>query len=224
MPAKAAIQRVAGVFRTPAPVQAGGQVLCGMDLHGLAMRVSLNSGYKMESGMKNLVQTIASWRGKLPSLILISVILLGCQSTSLAPMGRTVPQNKWIFLSQSGDQSGTWRSEDLLLNYKYDRYENQLSISGIIRFAGRIMNNYGIVQYFHLDAIPVDAQGKVLDMIGLTTAGDLNTVYDNPIDFDKILTLPPGTAAMAFSYRGRVSGGGSGFDGGFMDFWEYPVY
>jgi hypothetical protein len=178
----------------------------------------------MERGMKNLAQALASWRSKLLSLISISVILLGCQSISLAPIGHTVPQNKWIFLSQSGDQSGKWQSEDLLLNYKYDRYQNQLSISGVIRFAGRIMNNYGIVQYFHLDAIPVDAQGKVLDMIGLTTAGEINTVYGDPIDFDKILTLPPNTAAIAFSYRGRVSGGGSGFDGGFMDFWEYPVY
>jgi hypothetical protein len=178
----------------------------------------------MERRMKNPARALASWCWKLLTLVLINVILLGCQSVSLTPIGHTVPENRWILLSQSGDQSGTWQSEDLILDYKYDRYQDHLSISGIIRFAGRIMNNYGIVQYFHLDAIPVDSQGKVLGMIGLTTAGDLNTMYDDRVDFYKILTLPPNTTAIAFSYRGRAYGSGSGFDGGFMDFWDYPVY
>jgi hypothetical protein len=155
---------------------------------------------------------------------MISVVLLGCQSASFAPMGHMVPEDKRLLLSQSGDQSGTWRTEDLILDYKYDRYQDQLSISGTIRFAGRITNNYATVQYFHLDAIPVEAQGKVLDMISLTTAGDINTLYEGPVDFYKILTLPPNTTAIAFSYRGRAYGSGSYFDGGFMDFWDYPVY
>jgi hypothetical protein len=178
----------------------------------------------MESWMKNVGEALATRYWKIPSLILISAILLGCQSLSFKPIGHMVPEKKSLFLSQSGDQSGAWKSEDLILDYKYDRYQNQLSISGIIHFASRITNNYSIIQYFHLDAIPVDAQGKVLDMISLTTAGDLNALYDGPVDFYKILTLPPNTAAIAFSYRGRAYGSGSYFDGGFMDFWEYPVY
>lgn len=174
--------------------------------------------------MRSLAEALVSWCRKLPNLILISIILSGCQSLGSQPIGRTVPENKWILLSQSGDQSGTWRNEDLILDYKYDRYQSQMSISGIIRFAGRITNNYSVIQYFHLDAIAVDTQGKVLQMIGLTTVGDLNSLYDGPSDFNKILTLPPNTAAIAFSYQGRAMGNGSGFGGGYMDFWEYPVY
>jgi hypothetical protein len=180
--------------------------------------------FRVERGMKSFAHALASWRRKPLTLIFISVLLLGCQSTTFAPIGHTVPENRWIFLSQAGDQSGTWRTEDLILVYKYDRYESHLNISGTIRFANRITGNYGFIQYFHVDAIPVDAQGKVLDMISLTTAGDLNSMYDGPVDFSKILTLPPSTAAMAFSYRGRAYGSGSYFDGGFMDFWDYPVY
>lgn len=164
-----------------------------------------------------------SWR-TLSGLILVSAILLGCQGMAFEPTGRTVPEDKWIFLSQAGDQTGTWRNQDLTLDYKYDRYQNQLSISGIIRFSGRFAYNYSLIQYFHLDVIPVDAQGKALEMIGLTTAGDLNSLYDGPVDFYKILTLPPNTAAIAFSYRGRASGNASGFGGGYLDFWEYPLY
>jgi hypothetical protein len=183
---------------------------------------SLYSG--MERGMRVFVEMLCSGCGKLPSLFLISVMLLGCQSLNFTPIGHTVPQNKWIFLSQSGDQSGSWRSEDLILDYKYDRDHSQVYISGVIRFGGPIRNQFQIIQYFHLDAIPVDAQGKVLDMIALTSAGEINMLYDGPIDFSKMLTLPANTAAIAFSYRGRASGGGSYFDGGFADFWEYPVY
>jgi hypothetical protein len=174
--------------------------------------------------MRNLTEAFASSCWKLPNLILIGVFLLGCQGAAFQPIGRTVPESKWIVLSQSGDQSGTWQNEDLLLDYKYDRYQSQMSISGVIRFAGRIINNYTVIQYFHLDAIAVDAQGRVLEMIGLTTAGDVNSLYDGPVDFYKILTLPPNTAAIAFSYQGRAQGSGSYFDGGYMDFWEYPVY
>lgn len=174
--------------------------------------------------MNNIGKELAARRWRLPVLILIGVILSGCESVSLMPVGHMVPANKWIHLSQSGDQSGRWRTEDLFLDYKYDRYQSQLNISGVIVFAGRISGNYSIVQYFHLDAIPVDAQGKVLNMISLATAGDINTLYDGPVNFSKVLTLPPETAAIAFSYRGRAYGGHSYFDGGFMDFWEYPVY
>jgi hypothetical protein len=174
--------------------------------------------------MRNLVEGLSTGCWKLPSLVLVSVILLGCQGLNVAPVGHTVPQNKWISLSQAGNQSGIWQTEDLIMDYKYDRDHSQLYISGVIRFASPIRFQFELVQYFHLDAIPIDAQGKVLDMIALTTAGELNTLYDGPIDFSKVLTLPANTAAIAFSYRGRASGGGSYFDGGFADFWEYPVY
>ena len=174
--------------------------------------------------MKHLAEALTSGCGKLPSLILISVILWGCQSLTVDPKGHTVPEADWILLSQSGNQSGRWQSEDLVLDYKYDRDHSQLSIYGIVHFTERITGNFPAVQYFHLDAIPVDAGGRVLDMIGLTSAGDVNMLYDGPIDFNRILTLPPNTAAIAFSYRGRAYGGDLGFGGGYMDFWIYPVY
>jgi hypothetical protein len=174
--------------------------------------------------MMGFAEELCSGCGKLLSLILTSIILLGCQSLNVAPTGHTVPQNKWILLSQAGNQSGIWQTEDLILDYQYDRDHSQFYISGVIRFAGPIRNQFEIVQYFHLDAIPVDSQGKVLDMIGLTSAGEMNLLNDGPIEFNKTLTLPANTTAIAFSYRGRASGGGSYFDGGYADFWEYPVY
>ncbi len=162
--------------------------------------------------------------GKLLSLILTSFILLACQSPSVKPAGRTVPEGKWVLLSQYEGQSGRWESNDLTLDYKYDRDQSQLGISGVIHFTGPIRGEYEIVNYFHLDIIPVDVQGTVLDMIGLTSEAEINLLYDGPINFYKTLSLPANTAGMAFSYTGRASGGGTYFDGGFTDFWEYPYY
>jgi len=174
--------------------------------------------------MKDSERPLFSACGRLLGCMLLMALMFGCQSISFDPKGRTVPEGRWIGLPRAGEYSGTWTNEDLTLAYKFVRNQNQLRISGSIEFADRITHNFLIVQYFHLDAIPVDGQGKVLDMIGLTSAGDVNTLFDRSLDFSSILTLPPNTAAIAFSYRGRAYEGDGGEGGGIMDFWEYPLY
>jgi hypothetical protein len=174
--------------------------------------------------MNDFLKGLCSGCAKLLKLILVSFVLLGCQSVEVGTTGRTVPQNKWILLSEAGNQSGKWQTQDLILEYEYDRDHTHLYITGVIHFVTPIRNQWGLVEYFHLDLIPVDAQGAVLEMIPLTTTGEVNLLTDGPVDFTKTLTLPGNTAAMAFSYTGKGSGGGSYFDGGYGDFWEYPYY
>ena len=174
--------------------------------------------------MKDLARPLFSTCCRLVGFMLVLVLLFGCQSLSFDPKGHTVPESSWISLPQSGESSGTWTNEDLTLAYNFARNQSQLNISGTIQFADRITDSFRIIQYFHLDAIPVDAQGKVLDMIGLTAAGQVNTLFDRSVDFRNNLTLPPDTAAIAFRYRGRAYESDGGDGGGIMDFWEYPVY
>jgi hypothetical protein len=171
----------------------------------------------MEDSARRLFSTCC----RLPNFMLVMAILFGCQTLSFDPRGHTVPESSWIALPRAGEYCGTWNNEDLTLDYKFVRNDSQLRISGSIQFADRIAQLYLIVQYFHLDVIPVDAQGKVLDMIGLTSAASVNTIFDHSLEFNSILTLPSNTEAIAFSYRGRTAGMK---DGGTMDFWEYPVY
>ena len=173
--------------------------------------------------MEHSVVSFAA-RGRLIGLVLITAFLCGCQGLSFDPRGHTVPETNWIRLPESGEYSGTWNNEDLTLAYKFVRNQSQLGVSGVVQFAPRITNNFLVIEYFHLDAIPVDAQGKVLGMIGLTSASRVNTQFGRPLDFSNLLTLPPNTAAIAFSYQGRAYSDGSEDGGGFMDFWEYPLY
>jgi hypothetical protein len=178
----------------------------------------------MEGFMEESPNLVVSRCGKLLSLILGMVFIAGCQSLSFDPRGHTVPAAKLIILPQSGDYAGTYNNEDLNMAYKFVRNQGQLGISGTVRFADRITMGFIRVQTFHLDAILVDAQGKVLDMTGLTSAADVNMTFESSIDFSKMVTLPPNTAALAFSYRGVALSSGSGDDGGSMDFWDYPLY
>jgi hypothetical protein len=174
--------------------------------------------------MNDSARTLFSVCGRLFGSMLVMLVMLGCQSLSFNPRGRSVPESSWIALPRAGEYSTTWTNDDLTLDYKFVRDIRQLKISGSIQFADRITNSFRIIQYFHLDAIPVDAQGKVLDMIGLCSDADVNTLLDHSLDFSRILTLPANTAAIAFSYRGRAYEGDGGDGGGIMDFWEYPIY
>jgi hypothetical protein len=173
--------------------------------------------------MKDSAKPLSSACGRLLGCMLVMAFMFGCQSLSFDPKGHTVPESKWIALPQAGEYSGTWTNDDLTLDYKLSRNQSQLRISGSIRFADRITNSFFIVQYFHLDAIPVDARGKVLDMIGLTTTSGMNIIFDHSLDFSSVLSLPPNTEAIVFSYRGKALEGDGG-DGDIMDFWEYPLY
>jgi hypothetical protein len=173
--------------------------------------------------MKDSARALLSACYRLLGCILVMLVVLGCQTLSFDPKGHTVPESNWIALPQAGEYSGSWKNEDLTLDYKFVRNQSQLRISGSIRFADRITNSFPIIQYFHLDAIPVDARGKVLDMVGLTSAAQLNTLFDNSLGFNSILTLPSNTESIVFSYTGRAYEGDSG-DGGIIDFWDYPLY
>lgn len=153
--------------------------------------------------------------------VLVMVLICGCQSLSFDPRGHTVPESRWIKPPADGEESGSWTNEDLKFGYHFVRNRNQLRISGSIQFADRITKAYPVIQYFHMDVISVDADGKILDMVGLTSTASLNTIFDRSVEFNRIVTLPSNTQAIALSYRGKAYGNK---DAGTMDFWEYPVY
>jgi hypothetical protein len=171
--------------------------------------------------MKDSARSLFSACGGLLGCMVVMVCMFGCQGLSFDPKGHTAPESRWIALPATGELSGTWTNEDLKLDYKFVRNQSQLGIFGSIRFADRITNSFHIIQYFHLDAIPVDAEGKVLAMVGLTSVSGFNTIFEHSLDFNTILILPSNTAAIVFSYRGRAYGTNNG---DIMDFWEYPVY
>jgi len=176
--------------------------------------------------MKNSTARYEKSRGILLVIICLALIQSGCQTLSFDPRGRTVPEAKRIALQESGESRGIYKTDDLTLTYKMARAPGKLTITGEIHFADRVIENFPVIQYFHLDAILIDAQGKVQDIVGLISASFYRSEYillsDPPLAFNTSLTVGESTKSIAFSYTGK------GIDpteraGGSMDFWEYPV-
>lgn len=162
--------------------------------------------------------------GRLISLILVVILLVGCRSLSFDPRGHTVPEAKRIALPQSGDYSSIYDNGDFDLTYKISVNQSQRGIYGKLRFNERITYNFYIIRYFHLELVALDADGKVLEMIPLTTVGNLNAIFSGPLEFNRTFAWPSNTVAIAFSYTGQAWGDGTGDGGDVMDFWEYPLY
>jgi hypothetical protein len=155
------------------------------------------------------------------------LLLFGCQSLIFDPRGHLVPEEKRIAIPDSGEEKGVFKNEDLTITYKMVKTPGQLAISGDIRFTDRISENFPIVQYFHLGAMLLDDQGKILDLSNLASVAYYQTQYatipDYPLLINTRIALSGNTRFMAFHYTGKAYDP-SEPDGGTMDFWEYPAY
>lgn len=161
-------------------------------------------------------------------LIGAALLLFGCQSLIFDPRGHRVPEDKWVLIPDSGEQAGVYNNEDLTIAFKMVRGSGQLRIAGDIRFADRISENFPIIRYFHLGALLLDDQGKILETINLASVGSYRTQYamipDYPLVFNARLALSGNVRAIAFNYTGNAIDPAGPDAGGMMDFWEYPIY
>ena len=152
---------------------------------------------------------------------------VGCQTTMSLPVGKMVDQDYRIALQPGGPQAGTWDGMYLSIRYDYVRDGDRLNLKGKVKYANNIVYNYSLIQYFHVDVLFIDAQGKVLEMQPLaSTAFDslLPSGPDPSVSFKKDVILPLDTVAMAFSYKGQALEGEDGSGGDVKYFWEYPVH
>ena len=112
--------------------------------------------------------------------------------------------------------SGQWKGNDLSVEYSYSKDQGQMELSGKARFSYSLSMGYSNLQDFHLGAIFLDENGKVLEQIGLAT--NLDTL--DPVPFNRRINLPPNAVFMAFSYQGIASDAGRGK----TTFWFDPIH
>jgi hypothetical protein len=146
------------------------------------------------------------------------LFLAGCQNMSFYTGGGHVAEEERIALV-SGEHNGSWQARDLSVKYRFSRNQSRMNIEGTIYFADLLRDNFTLLHDFHLAAILIDDQGKVLDTHGLISSArdDLT-----PLFFKTRVELPPNTVSMAFSYQGTALGGDH--DGGNSAyFWKYPI-
>ena len=176
--------------------------------------------------MKNNRNTLRSYGLMLLIAAVFAMGAVGCQTLATTAVGKMVDQDSWIPLKAGGPQIGTWDGPDVTVKYNYVRAGDNLNLKGEVRYASRIADNFTLIQYFHLDVLFVDSQGKVLDEQPFASdAFETLTprALDPTVPFSREVILPVNTEAMAFSYKGQAISSGDG-TGGPLYFWEYPVH
>lgn len=147
-------------------------------------------------------------------LLFVFTILQGTAFS--AQTGLVAPEN--CILIPQGQKAGTWQGKNLSVVCKTTRDAGRMELSGTINFSDKMVLLYKILDNFQLSAIFLDADGKVLETKSIVTARE---DIEDPIPFHAQLTVPAGTVAMSFSYRGTASGGGKAADA--TNFWENPI-
>lgn len=147
-------------------------------------------------------------------VVILIVTLASCQGKFLTGQGRVVAEEKRIALQQEGSESGSWQGKtDLTVNYTTTRSQDTLQVAGDIVF-----KRHKLLDTFRFSLVLIDAEGNVLDVVPVASAGGRRKVEQ--VSFSKELTLPPGTRSFAFTYDGTTRGIGEG--GSPTAFWSAP--
>jgi hypothetical protein len=146
-------------------------------------------------------------------------LIAGCQTMTLSSgTGSVSPENRVPF--PEGQNAGVWKGNYLVVDYKYSRALTDIDMTGMVNFADNMTMNFVLLRDFHLSAIFLDENGKVLGTKGLTTG---RGSFD-PISFRAQMAVPPATVAISFSYQGTAIEGGNDDGGGINHFWQYPIH
>lgn len=139
--------------------------------------------------------------------LLLTAALVACQSGAPLRYDRTIATDRRIPLQDGGPHTGQANAGRAVVAYSYVRQpasspEVSLTVSGQILSA-----KSGIVQ-INIYLLALDPNGKVLFREVLYASGYRRT-SNIPVSraFDKTLTLPPGTVALAFDAYTRDSPG-----------------
>ncbi len=147
-------------------------------------------------------------------VLILFFTLASCQGKFMTGQGKVVAEEKRIALQQEGSVSGSWQGkQDLKVNYTATRNQDILQMAGDI-----LLRKHKKLVSFKFSLVLIDADGKILDLVPVTTAGGRQMIEQIP--FSREVTLPPGTSYFAFTYDGTTSGIGQG--GSPKSFWSAP--
>ncbi len=153
------------------------------------------------------------------AVMFLGIFLVAC-AASAPYIGRTArPDNRLLMADLPGGDI-TWRGKDIDIVYKAAVAGTDLEISGFIEFSSNLAKYPG-VSYFRVYLHFLDADGVVLDSKLLWAPGGQRDNRFIRWTFQRQWPVPPGAAALGFSYRGSVSEpGGDGSFGQTKTGWE----
>ncbi len=153
-------------------------------------------------------------------IILGTALLAGCAGTITGSRQHPVRQANQIKLETNREVTDFWTGRDLTLSYRYHLTGQTLRISGTITLA-KYLTHYTVMDHLRLHLCFVDAGGKTISRTSVYAAPFRWGLSMVNLNFSRLITVPPGAEALAFTYDGKVSDGVGNDDGGISwDFWN----
>ncbi len=140
--------------------------------------------------------------------LLMAALLWGCQSDGRPVFDKTMPPDKRIPLLDGGPHAGTADTGTTVVTYAYTRQPSPTQ-EVVVHVKGHIVDVRISTMMVNIYLLALESDGNVLLRRMLYTSGfRSNTVYFRPTwSFDKTVTLPPETAALAIDSETRGSRG-----------------
>ena len=158
--------------------------------------------------------------------VLLLAIAVACQGHFFGYQGEVAEEESRIVLLEGGPHTGTWQTGDLSLDYRYQRDQDNVQLSGTVELDKSLVRGFPVLEYLTIQVHILDSQGQVLRSKRVL-ASEYRHMTKKML-FNQAVELPPGSTAMTFSYRGRARDvGGSGRtveDAGGGDSWDFWVY
>ena len=179
--------------------------------------------------MRSIGRALNSFR--FLGLFLLFWPLIACAAgTSLSP-GAWVPEEDRIAIQEGGPHKGTWKTNDLSINYQHQAATSSLQVSGVVELGNRLTMGFSVLDNLFLNIHLLDASGTVLEMQRIRSFGSFRSMRVlGDLNFKGQLNLSQDTVAFSFSYSGSVSDGGGGGPGIMgssegrtdLQFWHVP--
>jgi len=154
------------------------------------------------------------------SMILLIGLMIGCQSVLDPYTGKVVNEDSRIPLAEGGPYEGVWKTSDMSFQYSYVKDSDSLKISGNLALLVASCHRFAILDSLFVRINFIDAEGKLIQSKVLWSTVSSNYSYEWKIG-ERGVELPPDTAAIGFSYIGRLKEAGS--DPTDMDLWCSPL-
>ena len=142
------------------------------------------------------------------TLLVVAALLTACQSDGRPVFDKIVPPEKHIPLMDGGPHQGRADTGETLVAYAYTRQPSSDS-EVALHVQGQVLDVRISAMMVNIYLLALESDGNVILRRMLYTTGyrSRSTYFRLSWSFDKTVTLPPETAALAIDSQTRVSRG-----------------
>ena len=160
--------------------------------------------------LRDVIRTPRGFRrpGRVLLPLLVAAMVWACQSDGRPVFDKTMPPDKRIPLMDGGPHHGTADTGETVVAYAYTRQPSSTS-EVAVHVQGQVLDVRISTMMVNIYMLALESDGNVLLRRMLYTTGyrSRSSYFRQSWSFDKTITLPPETAALAIDSETRVSRG-----------------